>query len=753
MSVRGSKTTHIAGAIKREIGRIEVEKFYRYYNAIIDQRTKVLTTVALKRHLLSIPKLPVTAEELKHMIIQVDLDGNGVIDRDEFVIIMYQSNLDSFLWKTSHKKYSPLLEAKTCKAKLEVTLNDARSSAGAMCLAVTIFFFIGLSSTCLCFQTLLLVRDCEECTMFFLLVDYVSTVVFTAEFVARIMIAKSVREVFTDALMYCDFLSIVPVYIELVLLNALDDPSSVEESPYLNVLRVFRLFRLLKLSRYVPFMRTIGVTFFKSIVPFAMTLFIVVIYAFIAAALMFFFERGTWSEQHHTWVRDDGEKLEFESIIDWVFWVFYTILTVGYGQVDVKGGSGQVVGCITAMFGTIVLAVPISIFSSNFNSENQITEAEQIVAFDRETKRILALARKEEAEREANEAKRRAKLQHSIVEVKDDPSATAPRSEDALETKSHSSEVGKKSSAQQLGLASLRVKTGSGVASPTSNRGDGDSPIMGKRGKRAGPASVVGSHDQLRQHFSDPEAAGMLSVDERALTTSFVKSPSGSLIAISPVSGTRTRAEDHHHPQVSSSHASARSPGAPGTRLKSRVRLPQRKGSLDEDFKLRTVGKTAKERKRMRSFTTSGTVTDIIAQMEIEEGDPLIHQISRIVRTHERRLKSKISKRHAQFLQSVQEEIENVIHGVFTVQVGAPSKTKQGQRLITLGVAEEGLTDDHTQKSMSSVHQMDSILNLSGHKNNESMNSKWNPTLLCCSMSQRCTVRHLFVLSHISLDA
>ena len=41
------------------------------------------------------------------------------------------------------------------------------------------------------------------------------------------------------------------------------------------------------------------------------------------------------------------------------------------------------------MFGTIVLAVPISVFSSNFNSENQITEAEQIVNFDRETKRVL----------------------------------------------------------------------------------------------------------------------------------------------------------------------------------------------------------------------------------------------------------------------------------------------------------------------------------------------------------------------------
>lgn len=101
-----------------------------------------------------------------------------------------------------------------------------------------------------------------------------------------------------------------------------------------------------------------------------------------------------------------------------------------------------------------------------------------------------------------------------------------------------------------------------------------------------------------------------------------------------------------------------------------------------------------------------------------------------------------------------QEEIQNVIHGVFTVQVGAPSKTKQGQRLITLGVAEEGLTDDHTQRAMSSVHQMDSILNLSGHKNNESMKGECVGVMELnlqqlprCSVSERCIVRDLLVLS------
>lgn len=60
----------------------------------------------------------------------------------------------------------------------------------------------------------------------------------------------------------------------------------------------------------------------------------------------------------------------------------------------------------------------------------------------------------------------------------------------------------------------------------------------------------------------------------------------------------------------------------------------------------------------------------------------------------------------------LQEEITNVINGVFTVQVGAPQKTKQGQRLITLGVSSTGETDEHTQRAISGLHQMDSVLSM-----------------------------------------
>jgi hypothetical protein len=316
-------------AIAREIGAEELSKFHTYYQGIVNPRTRTLTTVELKRHLLSIPRLPITQEELSHMIIQVDLDGDGIVSSNEFIIIMYQSNLDTFLWASSREKYNPLREAKTCRDKLKVTLTDGKSSCGAALLTFVIFLFIGLSLLALCFQTLLVVRDMPELQLFLEVVHYASTAVFTVELALRLAVAPSVRAVFTDALLYFDFLSIFPVYVEVALVALVDDPEAVEQSPFLDMLRVFRLSRLLKLSRYIPFMRTVGVTFRKSAVPFAMTFCIVVIYALIAAALLFFFERGTWNEQYATWVRESGERGPTQSMVDWIFFVIYTMLTVG----------------------------------------------------------------------------------------------------------------------------------------------------------------------------------------------------------------------------------------------------------------------------------------------------------------------------------------------------------------------------------------------------------------------------------------
>jgi hypothetical protein len=60
-----------------------------------------------------------------------------------------------------------------------------------------------------------------------------------------------------------------------------------------------------------------------------------------------------------------------------------------YGELRAVTVGGQLVLMVTALVSGLVLAIPISVFGSNFTRENQIAEAEQIVAFDRETKRVL----------------------------------------------------------------------------------------------------------------------------------------------------------------------------------------------------------------------------------------------------------------------------------------------------------------------------------------------------------------------------
>ena len=71
----------------------------------------------------------------------------------------------------------------------------------------------------------------------------------------------------------------------------------------------------------------------------------------------------------------------------------------------------------------------------------------------------------------------------------------------------------------------------------------------------------------------------------------------------------------------------------------------------------------------MRSFTTSGTVTDIVAQLTLQEGDRLIKEIADVVRRHETRLTQRLRHRHFEFLRSIEEEVARAIQGIFTVQV------------------------------------------------------------------------------------
>ena len=89
-------------------------------------------------------------------------------------------------------------------------------------------------------------------------------------------------------------------------------------------------------------------------------------------SLIYYFEMGTWDSERGEYMRYNIVKREtepspFYSIPESFWWCIVTYTTVGYGDIVPATASGQTIGVITMVLGILVLALPISVMSSNFS--------------------------------------------------------------------------------------------------------------------------------------------------------------------------------------------------------------------------------------------------------------------------------------------------------------------------------------------------------------------------------------------------
>ncbi len=170
-------------------------------------------------------------------------------------------------------------------------------------------------------------------------VEWFFTILFTVEYVLRIVsVRRPLRYIFSF-LGIVDLLAVLPTYLSLIFVG----------TQYLLVIRTFRLlrvFRIFKLSRYLGQARVLATALKASrekIVVFLGTVLTIVI---IMGTVMYLVE---------------GEKNGFTSIPRSIYWAIVTLTTVGYGDIAPRTVLGQAIASMIMILGYGIIAVPTGI--------------------------------------------------------------------------------------------------------------------------------------------------------------------------------------------------------------------------------------------------------------------------------------------------------------------------------------------------------------------------------------------------------
>lgn len=189
--------------------------------------------------------------------------------------------------------------------------------------------------------------------VWFQLFDYVSVMIFTIEYAARVWVVvedphETPHGPFGSRWRYMltpmaivDLLAILPFY--LAFLVDID----------LRFLRVFRVLRLLKLSRYSPALATVAKVFGAQ-------------RRALLAALMIMMTLLVFSGSVACLLEHKVQPEKFGSIPDSMWWAMATRTTVGCGDVTPMTPAGKVFGGLLMIMGIAMYALPTGILASGF---------------------------------------------------------------------------------------------------------------------------------------------------------------------------------------------------------------------------------------------------------------------------------------------------------------------------------------------------------------------------------------------------
>ena len=216
------------------------------------------------------------------------------------------------------------------------------------------FFDISLLVVILLSIVLVMLESIEpvgtKYALIFNILEWIITVLFSLEYIARIVCVKKPRAYIFSFYGIVDFLSTVPKYISLFVVGT-------NSLLALRALRLLRVFRILKLTRFIGESTNFGRALKRSKIKIAVFLSFVLVLCIILGTVMYLVE---------------GDKNSgFTSIPRSVYWAIVTLTTVGYGDIAPISALGQFIASLIMILGYGIIAIPTGIVTSEMSRKER----------------------------------------------------------------------------------------------------------------------------------------------------------------------------------------------------------------------------------------------------------------------------------------------------------------------------------------------------------------------------------------------
>ena len=230
-------------------------------------------------------------------------------------------------------------DSNSWRARWYTVIFDSHTPSGRLFDVVLLIAIVASLLTIMLESVPLLLMEYRE---FFRNAEWFFTIIFTLEYVIRLMVVKRPMKYALSFYGIIDLISIIPTYLAIFIVGA----------QYFLVVRSFRLlrvFRVLKMVRFLGEARMLTDALRASRIKITVFLIAVVCIVFIMGTAMYIIEGG-----------ENG----FTSIPSSIYWCIVTLTTVGYGDISPQTPFGKAFASLIMIIGYGIIAVPTGIVTA-----------------------------------------------------------------------------------------------------------------------------------------------------------------------------------------------------------------------------------------------------------------------------------------------------------------------------------------------------------------------------------------------------